>query len=133
ALGIAANSTIFSVINALLFRPLPFENPHQLVLVWEKVTSQQQQTERRNPRFATFSELRAQSRSFQQMELAGLGSDLVTLAGVEEGGQVRVQYIGRNLFRVLGVKPVLGRGFLDEDARNHVSAAVIGNRFWTRR
>ena len=133
ALGIAANSTIFSVISTLLFRTLPFENPHQLVFVWEKVTSQQQQTERRNPRFATFSELRAQGRSFQQMELASLGSDLVTLAGVEEGGQVRVTYIGRNLFQLLGVKPVLGRSFLEEDARNHVSAAVIGHSLWQSR
>lgn len=133
ALGIAANSTIFSVVNTLLFRPLPFANPHQLVLVWERVISQQQQPERRNPRFATFSELRAQSQSFQQMELIALGSDLVTLAGVEEGGQVRVAYVGRNLFQLLGVKPVLGRSFLAEDATNHVSAAVIGHSLWQSR
>jgi putative ABC transport system permease protein len=67
------------------------------------------------------------------MEHAGLGSDLVTLAGVEEGGQVRVTYIGRNLFQLLGVKPVLGRSFLDEDAKNHVSAAIIGHSLWQSR
>ena len=133
ALGIAANSTIFSVINALLFRPLPFRSPHQLVLVWEKITSQQQQGERRNPKFATVSELRAQGRSFQQIELTGLGSDLVTLAGVEESGQVRVSYVGRHLFQMLGVQPVLGRSFLDEDATNHVKAAVIGHSLWQSR
>ncbi len=133
ALGIGANSTIFSVINALLFRPLPFKDSHQLVLVWEKVGSQRQQAERRNPRFATFSEWRAQSQSFQQMELSSLGSDLVTLAGVEEAGQVRVAYVGRNLFQLLGVKPVLGRSFLEDDATNHVSAAVIGHGLWQSR
>jgi len=124
ALGIGANSAIFSVVNAVLLRPLPFSEPNGLVMVnqiWEgKATVYSPQN---------FLDMEASAKSFES--LAALDSGGITLTG--RGTAVRLEgaEVGASFFGVLRVAPILGRGFLpgeNDTGRNKV--AVLGHRLW---
>ena len=113
ALGIGATSTIFSVLNAAVLRPLPFEEPDRLVAIrgFDPVSGRG-----RNTTISTFLAWREQSQTLEQIALGmgGLGLTLPVSAG---GGPERLQQqqVGAHLFRLLGVEPVLGRWFVAED------------------
>jgi putative ABC transport system permease protein len=129
-LAIGANTTIFSVVNAVLLRPLPFREPSRLVQVAEK-------NDKLNlPTFSSsilnFVSWREQSQSFQ--ELGAIGFNNYTLTGTGEPEQLSGNRISPTLMRVLGVSAVVGRTFTDDEEKPGASAvAMIGEGLWKRR
>jgi putative ABC transport system permease protein len=128
-LGIGANTALFSVINSVLLRPLPFPSADRLTVVWE--TSAQQGVKREGPAGPNFYDWREQSRLFQDLAAIELGTGTVT--GQGEPRQVPAMRVTTNLFSVLNVRPALGRLFAPEDGRGGRQARVIISRdFWQR-
>ncbi len=125
ALGIGANTAIFSVVNGLLLRPLPYEQPGQLVDVLEAHANGGSS----DVPWANFEDWRAQSRSFDGM--AAYFSDVVTLAGSEIPARVHVAAVSQDFFRVMRVQPVLGRMTSVDDHRiGATPVALVSYRFW---
>jgi putative ABC transport system permease protein len=130
ALGVGANTAIFSVVNAVLLRPLPFEEPEQLVRVFG--TNARRNSFRRPHSFPNFADLRAQNASFEAMSAyTGTTGALSTgdapeqITGVSATGEI---------FRVLRTKPALGRLISPEDERAGGSPSlVISHGLWQRR
>jgi predicted permease len=107
ALGIGANTAIFTVANALLLRPLPYENPDRLV----RISTARDREDYLSLPF--FTALRDHNRSFAGV--AAYGQESFNLTGREEAEQVAAERVTWNLFDVLGVKPVAGRTFRREE------------------
>ena len=129
ALGIGANSAIFSVVNELLLRPLPYQDPDRIVMLWEVSPNghHQNTTSRIN-----FRAWQAQSTSYEYM--AAFSDNRVTLTGNFEPEEVTGQTAMPEIFKVLGVQPILGRTLLPEDAQpNSPLAAVLSYGLWQRR
>jgi putative ABC transport system permease protein len=130
ALAIAANTTIFSVVNAVLLRPLPFADADRLVQVAEK-------NDRLNlPTFSAsvpnFVSWREQARSFE--EFAAIGFNNYTLTGSGEPEQLSGNRISPAVMRVLGLAPVIGRAFADDEEKPAAApVAMIGEGLWRRR
>jgi predicted permease len=132
ALGIGANSTMFSVINAVLLRPLKFREPDRLVALYE--FNLEQTRSMRNPALFSFLEWRRNTASFEQMELAVDGPETYTVTGSGEPERIRGQFISPDLFALLGVGPTVGRSFMSEDLGHEASAnIVISHGLWERR
>lgn len=130
ALGIGVNTAIFSVVNAVLLRPLPYDQPDQLVALYTALPTLGY------PRVglseAEFVKLRQENRSFA--ELAGWYWNPATLRGVSEPERVAAPFCTANFFRTLGVKVALGRDFNAEeelDGKNNV--VVLSHGFWQRK
>ncbi len=128
ALGIAANTAVFSVINAFFLRWLPFEDPQQLVHIW--ATSPQQGSELRASE-ANFLDWRERARSFDQ--LGAYYYSTVTVTTDEEPVRLQIGKVTSNLPALLGVQPILGRGFSAEEeqpGRSHV--VLLSYTYWQR-
>src|SRR5438132_9566287 len=113
ALGIGANITIFSVVNAVLLRPLPYAEADRLVFLWSEVPKQN--IKERTSAYANISEWRSQNTSFE--DLAVFDPASVTLTGAAEPEQVGSARASANLFSLLGVAPLLGRTFTTEEEK----------------
>jgi putative ABC transport system permease protein len=128
ALGIGANTAIFSVVNAVLLRPLPYPEPGQLVQLredWSGKPSAEIDS-------AAFVEVKAQSQSLARIA-AYSGGDL-TLTGTGSAEQVVAGAVTTDFFPLLGVQPVLGRSFTrEEDTPNGPKAAILGHGLWQNR
>lgn len=124
ALGIGANTAIFSVVNAALLRPLPYKDPCRLVYVWsaEKARGINQST----VSIPDLRDWRAQSRSFDG--LAGWWGGTFNLSGGDEPQQVTAWVVSPDFFSVLGSGAELGRTFGLEDSKNQV--IVLSHAFW---
>ena len=121
ALGIGANTAIFSVVYAVLLKPLPYGQPEQLVTVFE---AQPREGIMGNGwSYPNFAELRANEHSFSEM--AGHQQHQLTLTGRGEPTVVNTAVVTPELFSVLGEKPVAGRTFLPEEGRPGAPAVVI--------
>jgi putative ABC transport system permease protein len=129
ALGIGANTAIFSVVNELLLRPLPFRDAERLVMLWEvSPEGRHQNTTSR----ANFMGWREQSTAFEGM--AAFSDQRVSLTGDGDPEEVSAQLATPELFHVLGVEPIIGRGMTEEDARPGTpKVAVLGYGLWQRR
>ena len=129
ALGIGANTAIFSVVNELLLRPLPYKDAERIVMLWEvSPRGRHQNTTSR----ANFRGWRDQSTSYQY--IAAFSDQRYNLTGIGEPEELSVQFATPDLFKVLGVDPVLGRTFLPEDAEPTAPAvAVLSYGLWQRR
>lgn len=130
ALGIGANTAIFSVINDVLLRDLPYAEPERLVMVWEKYAKRNREMNVVSP--ANFLDWRDQSHSFTG--LAGFYDRQFTLTG--EGNPVEVMAAGAtpNLFTLLGAQPQLGRLLSEEDEKPEAALSVVlTHRFWRKR
>ncbi|RPJ58907.1 MAG: ABC transporter permease [Acidobacteria bacterium] len=129
-LGIGANSALFSVVNALLLQALPFPDADRLVLVWGQ---RPQQGQSEVPfSYPNFADLRDQSRTFERVGFWALGR--ANLTGYEEPELVQQAIVNADLFPTLGVKPMLGRGFLpSEDRPGPTRVAVLSHSLWERR
>ncbi len=129
ALGIGANTAIFSVINAVLLQPLPFAQPDRLVTVWND--NLKEGGEGFSVSYPDFNDWRAQQQSFEK--LAAFRSRDLTMTGVGEPVRLRGATTTSDLFPLLGASPRLGRVFSpDEDkAGNH--AAILGHELWRSR
>jgi putative ABC transport system permease protein len=129
AVGIGATTALFSVINSVLLRPLPFPNADRLTVIWE--TNAPQGVKREGPAGPNFYDWREQSRLFQDLAAVELGSGTVT--GLGDPQQVPAMRVTTNLFSVLNVRPALGRLFAPEDGRGGRQARVIVTHdFWQR-
>ena len=129
ALGIGANTTIFSVANAVLYRPLPFDDPDRLVVIHEQNTKRKSQ---RVPTLSTMIEWQEQARSFEQIEGIVGYAETNTLSGEGAAERVRIQFLTPGAFSLLGVKPARGRIFTPEDAVPDRSV-IISDGLWQRR
>ena len=130
ALGIGANTTIFSVFASIAFRSFPVKEPDRLALLSE---DNEQQQRGRRPSYATFLELKKQSQVFEDWTLTGLGAGPVTLSALGRAEQGRLSEVGSGFFSVLGVSPILGRSFeLNALSREDKQTAVISYGFWQR-
>jgi putative ABC transport system permease protein len=130
ALGIGANTAIFSLVDAVLLRPLPFQDPDRLVMVWEDAAKIG--FPRNTPAPANYADWKAQNRVFEDMAAINWRSFNLTDEGEPE--KVEAQAVTANFFPLLGVKPELGRVFTgeeDQPGRNNV--AVISYGLWQRR
>lgn len=130
ALGIGANTAIFSVVHTVLFRPLPFENQEQLVMVWETVLSRGNVEGTPSP--PDFREWRARAKTFRQM--AAFYDTNFNLSGAGEPERLPGVVVSADLFPMLGVNAALGRTFLpgEEEFGAH-RVVVLSHAFWQRR
>jgi putative ABC transport system permease protein len=125
ALGIGANTAIFSVANAVLLRPLPYREPERLVILSQK-TPQRAQSGFSVPDLLDFRE---QNRSFEQC--AGFYNELINLGSPRGTQQLPISYVNSDFFAALGVQPSLGRAFSEEEDRRGANpVVVISNRVW---
>jgi putative ABC transport system permease protein len=128
ALGIGANTAIFSVVNAVLLRPLPYDQPGQLVALWE---SNARRPEGRNAiSYPNFFDWRAQSKLFERM--ASYYTNDMAFTGVATPVNLRSAVVSPELFATLGVKPLLGRWFVAEEEKPGIRAAIINHGLWRR-
>ncbi|MDQ3920483.1 MAG: ABC transporter permease [Acidobacteriota bacterium] len=129
ALGIGANTAIFSVVNELLLRPLPYRDAERLVMLWEVAPNGRHQN---NTSRGNFLAWRDQSRSYEGM--AAFSDWRVNLTGTGDPEEVSAQLASPNLFRVLGAEPMLGRTLTEEDGQpNAPDVAVLGYSIWQRK
>jgi predicted permease len=130
ALGIGANTAIFSVVNAVLLRPLPFQDPEQLVIVWEDATFAG--FPRNTPAPANYVDWKNQNQSFSDM--AASHETSFNLTGDGEPERVSAYSVTANFFPLLGVQPLLGRSFLTEEDRPGANkVAVLSYSLWQSR
>src|ERR1044072_7173372 len=130
-LGIGANTAVFSIVNAVLLRPLRFEKPGQLVALWETNLSQGLSRSQVSP--VIFTDWRQQEQVFAGM--AAWWYPQVNLTDTDtEPARVRTIDVTDNFFSVLGVQPMLGRSFLPgEDKRGASAVAVLSYSLWKNR
>jgi predicted permease len=127
ALGIGANTAIFTVVNAIIFRPLPFAAPQQLVGVWTK--DLKRPGSQYPASFPTFRDWQQQSHSFDGF--AAYAFNRFHVSGNEGTDETRGVFATTNFFEVMGVAPVLGRALQPADERERV--VVLGDELWRRR
>ena len=129
ALGIGANTAIFSVLDAVLFKPLPYKDPDRLVMVWEKL-----QGGHNSVSAANFIDWNSQNHVFENMAAGVMGAENFLLSSLDPPEQVFTARFSANYLDLLGVKVALGRNFLVEEERSGNDRVVIlSNRFWKNR
>jgi predicted permease len=130
ALGIGANTAIFSVINTVLLRPLPYQDPGRLVVVWEDRTKNGYP--RDTPAAGNFNDWREQNQVFEGM--AAVANMSFNLTGAGEPERIDGRRVSAGLFPLLGVEPQLGRAFLPEEDQPGVGRVVLlSHGLWQRR
>ena len=131
ALGIGANAAIFSVVNALLLRPLPYADPERLVMVWQDVRARGGPADE----WATPGNYVDWSREKALFEnVAAIGGWRPVLTGGAEPEPIPGEQVSYEYFDVLGVTPAQGRGFrADDDVPNAARVAIIADSLWKRR
>jgi putative ABC transport system permease protein len=130
AFGIGANSAIFALVDATLLRPLPFRDPGRLVAVWENSPT----IERSYVSPLNMIDFRDRSRTFEKM--AGFVPSVggMVMAGADGNAEtVSRQWVTAGIFDVLGVTPVAGRIFSEEDDKKRASVVVLSESFWRSR
>ena len=128
ALGIGANSAMFSIINAVLLRPLPYHDPQNLVLLSEHWP----QFPRLSLSYLNYKDWRDQSRSFEAV--GAVRNFVMTMTGIDEAERIPAQNATASLFGLLGVQPELGRPFdATEDNPGAPPVVLISHSLWQRR
>ncbi|HEX8337285.1 MAG TPA: ABC transporter permease [Pyrinomonadaceae bacterium] len=128
ALGIGANTAIFSVVNDLLLSPLPYSDAERVVMLWEVTPSGRHMNTTSR---ANFRQWRAQGSSFESM--SAFTDQRLNLTGGGEPEEVGVQFATPDLFKVLGVEPLHGRVLTEEDGLQGSEGVVLSYGFWKRR
>jgi putative ABC transport system permease protein len=130
ALGIGANTAIFSVVNGVLLRPLPFPDDDRLVWVWGRSPLR----EYSNLSFPDFVDFREQVGAFERLSAVTAFTPLVNLTAGDRPEQVQGTLVAADFFETLGVRPALGRGLGPGDERVALpAAAVLSHDLWRRR
>src|SRR5689334_10506134 len=130
ALGVGANTAIFSLVNAVLLKPLPFYEPERLVMLWEDLSAIG--FPRDDVTTATFVDWKTQQSTFDDM--AALDWKSFDLTGDGEPLKVSAYGVTANLFPLLGIQPAIGRTFSDEEDRPGAAKVVIlSYGLWQRR
>ncbi len=131
ALGIGANTAIFSVVNAVLLRPLPYAEPERLVWAWGNFRGG---TNRASVNPLDFLDYRAGNQSFEHLGAFFTQGGFVTLTGSGEPERLRGGVVTANYFDVLGVKPMLGQSFAAEhEQAGRGQVAILSYGLWQRR
>ena len=126
ALAIGANTAMFSVLNTVLFRPLPYRSPDQLAMLWGEVPSQGVREGR--SAYLSVEQWRSQSKSFADMAFFDPVSVMLTTPS--EAQHISAARVTPNFFELLGVQPMIGRCFSAEEAEQRQPLALISHRFW---
>src|SRR5437867_4242856 len=133
ALGIGANTAIFSVVNAVLLRQLPFDEPERLVQIWHTPPAEHfpgMRTFSVSP--ANFLDWQSQSRSFESMAAYGYRS--LSFGGNGRPEAVIASSVSPEFLAVLRARPALGRGFLPEEKEpGRGQVVLLGHAFWRTR
>ncbi len=134
-LGIAATTLMFSVVNGVLLRPLPYDDSGRLVNIWHDLVNERQFLPAVNP--ADFRDYQEKAASFEDVA-AGTGERVVGLSGVLTGEgaprRVALSAVSHNFFSLLGVDPVLGRHFTPEEEEfGGPKVALLGYELWRDR
>ena len=130
ALGIGANTAIFSVVNGVLLRPLPYPEADRLIYLEAVNTAQGIKASNISP--PDFADWKNQNQTFEDMTAFVTGGAI--LSGGNEPERVPAAYVTASFFSVLGIKPALGRGFLaEEDRAGNDTVAIISHGLWQRR
>ncbi len=130
ALGIGANTAIFSVVRGVLFRPLLYQDPDRLAMLWTDDSRHNIREE--GVSYPNFLDWRGQSRSFEDMALCSRRL-FFTLFGTDESQRIDGSLVSANLFRLLGVAPALGRDFLPDEFERGDPVLLISQGLWRRR
>src|ERR1700730_629715 len=134
ALGIGANTAVFSVLNAVLLRPLPFHQPQNLVALGEYDIREKADpgTEVESISYLDYVDWRAQKQVFEQVAVY-TNQGVSTLTDGTEATHVQGEAVSADLFALLGIQPILGRAFLprEDEPGNHV--VILSHGLWQRR
>ena len=131
ALGIGANTAIFSVVNATLLRPLPFKDPERVVMLWGFLPKMAQTADQLPASSGNFVSLRDQNHSFEN--LSAFRSWNWQLTGGGEPELLQGARVSADFFSAVGVSPALGRAFTaEEDLPNRAPVAIISHALWQR-
>jgi putative ABC transport system permease protein len=131
ALGIGVTTTMFSVVNAVVLRPLPYPDADQLTLIW--TDDVRRGLHREATGYPTITDWRTSSRAFQDIAFYSVGR--ATLIAAEPGadpGRSRNAFVSGNLFSLLGTRPAAGRGISPADERDRAEVVVISHGLWQR-
>jgi putative ABC transport system permease protein len=129
ALGIGANTAIFSVINAVILRPLPFAQPDELVIL--RNVDKKEASVTFPITWPDFADFRSQQSSFEQ--LAAFSERDLTLIGAGQPVRLRGAMVTTDLFPLLGQAPQLGRSFTSDEERPGTHSVILSNGLWRRR
>src|SRR5687767_4757215 len=130
ALGIGANTAIFSSVYALLLKPLPFPELDRVVAVWDSTPSKG--VLRNEVAMANYLDWRAQNQSFEQLAFYSWWS--ANLTGIDPPERIQGMVVTTNFFDALGVKPVMGRSFTEEENQpGKDTVAILTHKLWQRR
>jgi predicted permease len=129
AIGIGANTAIFSVVNALLLKPLPYPDPERLVILWLRSPGINIPQDWPSP--GQYIDVRTENRSFEEMSISQGGS--ATLVGLDQPERVEALRTSSSLFHLLGAQPLYGRLLLPEDdVPGKSPVVVLSYSFWKR-
>ena len=129
AIGIGANSAIFSVVNALLLKPLPYPDPDRLVVLWLRSPGINIPQDWPSP--GQYIDIQNENHSFEEMSISQGRSG--TLLDLERPERVEALRTSSSLFQLLGAQPLHGRLFLPEDDQpGKPPVVVLSHAFWTR-
>ena len=134
AIGIGANTAIFSVVNTLLIQPPPYESPDRLAVIWEHNLPRDRKNNVISP--GNFIHWREMQQSFVDIAAVGGRPDnplKVTLTGNGDPEEIRMQSVSASFFPLLGVNAAQGRVFSAEEDRPQSRVVVMSHRLWTRR
>ena len=132
ALGIGANTAIFSVMEAVLLRPVPFPHPEQLAMVWENVHLPHYQNDQNTPAPGNFADWKNRNTAFSGT--AAIGYRSWNLTGIGEPVRIEGEAFSADIFSVLQTYPMLGRAFTaEEDRQGAAHVALLGYGLWANR
>ncbi|HYN25546.1 MAG TPA: ABC transporter permease, partial [Pyrinomonadaceae bacterium] len=129
ALGIGANTAIFSVVNGVLLRPLSYRDSDQLMMIWGNFLKLN--IERLTAKSAEYEDYRAQGQIFEQV--AAFENLSLSLTGEEQAERITGARVTANLFSMLGAQVEQGRGFLSDENQTSHKLVVVSHGFWRRR
>src|SRR5262249_20222987 len=130
ALGIGANTAIFSVVNAVLLSPLPYRDPDRLVVLWAK--NEKQNLTQQPISYPNVVDLKQANNVFAH--LSAVRGESFSLTDRDEPERVTGVRVSTNILTLLGVSPIFGRNFLPEEEQSEKAAvALLGYELWQRR
>src|SRR5262245_42972629 len=130
ALGIGANTAIFSVVNGVLLNALPYPQPERLAMVW--CDNRRQGIPDDITSYPNFVDWRDRNKTFQGM--AGAAPESLNLTGVGEPEEIRAANVSTNFFQLIGVSPARGRGFTaEEEQPGNDKIVILSHALWQRR
>ena len=130
ALGIGANTAIFTVVDTLLLRPLPYASPDRLAVVWEHNVPRDRKNNVVSP--GNFIHWRELNQSFSELAAVSM-TFRTTLTGAGEATELPMQLVSGTLFGLLGVRPALGRDFTPQEDAPGAAVVTISDRLWRQR